>query len=311
MEGGVEFSIEFEGVTSLLLIATLKRRMLAAVVDPAGYIYSSKLVHSLEATEGSVQLAADELNQEGGVVLVLSDIPQAAFCLGQGHKYSICVEKANTQAYRAREILEALYIDDEKLNVQSVRFERLQEVLFDIKGVHLQKACKKLEGEGSVKIRGAIGHPVLEVELTPRGTDLVEGTVKEFKVEHHHQGHNYSFSDLKNSAVAINSAGVSQSVSVSASFEERELGQVLEKLADISQRIERELPSEKVENFTSDFEIFVKEVSAKAPRAKWYNISGEGLMEAAHAVATLPAKVLKEYKECIDLASVLAKAKIL
>lgn len=125
------------------------------------------------------------------------------------------------------------------------------------------------------------------------------------------QGDNYSFSDLKNSAIAINSAGANQSISVSSDAGGAELDEVIARLTELTELIKAELPDDKKEHFGSDFETFVREVNSDAPREKWYRLSGEGLMEAALAVATFPAKVLKEYKDCIDLASLLAKAKLI
>ena len=296
-----------------LLIATLKRRIMATIKGSSHYLHSNEIFEALGTTEGALQLAVEELEKEGGVSVIRPETGETALILGQGDRHSICTERMQTQQYYAKEILEALYIFEMQADHAEpmIEFDSLKELLPDLHSLSLERGCKKLEMEHAVKVWGAIGKPVVCLRMTPHGRDLAEGTIKDHGVKHHHhQGDVYNFRDIRNSPVAINSAGTSQSVSVQSNVEERELATVLEKIAEITEELQKELPPQQQEIFFRDYENFVKEVSAKNPREKWYHVTGEGLVEAAFAVTTFPAKMAREYKECIELAFTLAKAKL-
>jgi hypothetical protein len=63
----------------------------------------------------------------------------------------------------------------------------------------------------------------------------------------------------------------------------------------------KHLPVEKARDAAKDLEVLTTEAVSEAPRKKWYDLSAEGLMEAAKAVGELAAPVVTSVKALLSL----------
>ncbi|MCI5121980.1 MAG: hypothetical protein D3908_12470 [Candidatus Electrothrix sp. AUS4] len=75
-------------------------------------------------------------------------------------------------------------------------------------------------------------------------------------------------------------------------------------LKRLCQQVEQmlpQLPEEKKEEVAQDLESLVKEATKDAPRKKWYELSAEGLIEAAKACAGMAAPVTATVKSILAL----------
>jgi hypothetical protein len=63
----------------------------------------------------------------------------------------------------------------------------------------------------------------------------------------------------------------------------------------------KQMPPEQAESVARDLESLTKEATAKAPRKKWYDLSAEGLIDAAKAVAGMAAPVTTAVKAVLAL----------
>ena len=90
---------------------------------------------------------------------------------------------------------------------------------------------------------------------------------------------------------------------VAKSNAKTEIKSALEELHKAVAEMCKKLPKEKQEQAASDLDVLSKEAVAQAPRRKWYELSAEGLMEAAKAVGDLAAPVLTAVKSVVGLLS--------
>jgi hypothetical protein len=79
-----------------------------------------------------------------------------------------------------------------------------------------------------------------------------------------------------------------------------------QKLKDLTAQVEelaKKLPADKAEEVTRDLEVFTKEATASTPRRKWYELSANGLVEAAKAVGEIAGPVIKTVGAILALLS--------
>lgn len=75
----------------------------------------------------------------------------------------------------------------------------------------------------------------------------------------------------------------------------------LSKLAHQVAQLAKELPPDKAEHVSKDLESLTSEALSKAPRRKWYELSAEGLQEAAKTVAGMAEPVTEAVKAVLAL----------
>jgi hypothetical protein len=80
-----------------------------------------------------------------------------------------------------------------------------------------------------------------------------------------------------------------------------ELKAKLEELARAVAEMTRELPPEKAEEAARDLETLTEEATSENPRRRWYELSAEGLVEAAKAVGESAGPVIKTVKAILAL----------
>jgi uncharacterized protein YjgD (DUF1641 family) len=80
-----------------------------------------------------------------------------------------------------------------------------------------------------------------------------------------------------------------------------ELKTALEELHKAVAEMCKQLPKEKHDQVASDLEVLSKEAIAPEPRRKWYELSAEGLMDAAKAVGQVAAPVVTAVKAVLGL----------
>lgn len=71
-----------------------------------------------------------------------------------------------------------------------------------------------------------------------------------------------------------------------------QLQQLAREVADLVTR----LPDEKAREAARDLDVLTQEALSPSPRRKWYQLAGEGLIEAAHAVGSIAGNVIKIVK---------------
>lgn len=88
---------------------------------------------------------------------------------------------------------------------------------------------------------------------------------------------------------------------VAQSAAEPALKTELERLCKQVEQMLTQLPEEKKEDAAQDLDNFVKEATKDTPRKKWYELSAEGLIEAAKACAGMTAPVTDTVKSILAL----------
>jgi hypothetical protein len=78
-----------------------------------------------------------------------------------------------------------------------------------------------------------------------------------------------------------------------------ELRKKLEELCNHVEKMTSDLPQETAAQVAQDLSTFVAEASKEKPRRKWYELSGDGLIEAAKACAGMASPVIKSVKEIL------------
>lgn len=79
-----------------------------------------------------------------------------------------------------------------------------------------------------------------------------------------------------------------------------------EKLALLCRQVEemaKQLPAKKRKVVSQALSSFVSEASKEAPRKKWYELSAEGLLDAAKACAGIASPVISTVKDVLSLLS--------
>lgn len=111
-----------------------------------------------------------------------------------------------------------------------------------------------------------------------------------------------SFGDNAHITGNINTGTIQNSFNtVAQSAAEPALKAELERLCQQVEQMLTKLPEEKKEEVAQDLDSFVKEVTKDMPRKKWYELSGEGLIEAAKACAGMAAPVTATVKSILAL----------
>ena len=90
---------------------------------------------------------------------------------------------------------------------------------------------------------------------------------------------------------------------IAQSNADEDIKQKLELLCSQVQELIKTLPVEKQKEVTQDLSSFVAETTKETPRRKWYELSGEGLMEAAKACAGLTSPVIATVKDILAFLS--------
>lgn len=80
-----------------------------------------------------------------------------------------------------------------------------------------------------------------------------------------------------------------------------ELKEKLQALTVEVAKLAKELPAEEAEKAARDLEALTDEVTSKNPRKKWYELSAEGLIDAAKAVGEIAAPVVTAVKAVLAL----------
>lgn len=88
---------------------------------------------------------------------------------------------------------------------------------------------------------------------------------------------------------------------VAQSAAEPALKAELERLCQQVEQMLTQLPEEKKQEAVQDLDSFVKEATKDTPRRKWYELSAEGLIEAAKACAGMTAPVTATVKGILEL----------
>ena len=86
-------------------------------------------------------------------------------------------------------------------------------------------------------------------------------------------------------------ANISKQISDSANLAD-DLADKLNKLTQAVNAMARDMPDDKANEVTGDLQTLVDEAEKDEPRKKWYQLSGEGLIEAAQAVGSLGKPVI-------------------
>lgn len=92
---------------------------------------------------------------------------------------------------------------------------------------------------------------------------------------------------------------------VAQSSAPQELKVELEKLNQAVTEMVKALPDEKQREVAQDLKTFTDEATSQSPRRKWYELSAEGLVEAAKAVGEVAIPVVTATKAVLSLLSVL------
>ncbi|MFA5203189.1 MAG: hypothetical protein WC708_02195 [Lentisphaeria bacterium] len=85
---------------------------------------------------------------------------------------------------------------------------------------------------------------------------------------------------------------------------DQELRAKLQELCKHVEQMTKQLSEETTSQVTQDLSTFVAEVSRDKPRRKWYELSGEGLIEAAKTCAGMASPVVKTVKEILSLLAI-------
>ena len=112
-----------------------------------------------------------------------------------------------------------------------------------------------------------------------------------------------SFGDNAHITGNINTGTIIQNSfnTVAQSAAEPALKAKLERLCQQVEQMLTQLPEEKKQEAVQDLDSFVKEATKDAPRRKWYELSAEGLIEAAKACAGMTAPVTATVNGILEL----------
>jgi len=81
----------------------------------------------------------------------------------------------------------------------------------------------------------------------------------------------------------------------------QDLKKQLEELSKLVKQMLPKLPEDKQAKAADSLDILTKQATSKKPDRKWYDLSAEGLMEAAEAVAGMAAPIGKALKTILPL----------
>ncbi|MCP4108521.1 MAG: hypothetical protein GY749_23735 [Desulfobacteraceae bacterium] len=95
---------------------------------------------------------------------------------------------------------------------------------------------------------------------------------------------------ILDSSIKKNESGVSD-----------ELKAKLKELSEAVEAMAKEIPGNKAEEVTNDLQTLVNETTKKEPRQKWYELSAQGLIEAAQTVGTVGQPVIQTVQEVSKL----------
>ncbi len=88
---------------------------------------------------------------------------------------------------------------------------------------------------------------------------------------------------------------------VAASDVKQELKDALQQLAIESAKVAKALPAERAEEVARDLDTLTKEATATQPRRRWYEVSAEGLLDAAKAVGEAAKPLVETVKLVLAL----------
>ena len=76
---------------------------------------------------------------------------------------------------------------------------------------------------------------------------------------------------------------------------------LLKSLAGDVEKVIEQLPKEKAEGIVNDLQSFLNEAVSKKPRKQWWELSANGIKEAAKTVGTIGLSALKNMDKIIPL----------
>jgi uncharacterized protein YjbI with pentapeptide repeats len=100
----------------------------------------------------------------------------------------------------------------------------------------------------------------------------------------------------KDQAIAMVNKKIAESEKITATLEDK-----LKELAQAVSEMVRDMPDEKAKEIAGDLQTLVDEAGKDEPRRKWYELSGEGLIEAAKAVGSLGKPVIETTQAVLKL----------
>ncbi len=75
----------------------------------------------------------------------------------------------------------------------------------------------------------------------------------------------------------------------------------LKDLSDAVQKMTQEMPETQAQEVTQDLQTLTEEATKDAPRKKWYELSGQGIIDAATAVGVAGKPVIDLTREVMKL----------
>lgn len=119
-------------------------------------------------------------------------------------------------------------------------------------------------------------------------------------MEEKHMGDTININAKGDVAFAKNQAIATVNKRIGESNAPEELQQRLKQLTDAVSAMIAGMPEPKAKEVSEDLATLVNEATREAPRRKWYELSGEGLIEAARAVGALGEPVARSVRGVMD-----------
>lgn len=80
-----------------------------------------------------------------------------------------------------------------------------------------------------------------------------------------------------------------------------ELGEALKRLTEAVAALAARLPQSAAEALSKDMEILIREATSQQPRRRWWELSAQGIVEAAQSVSDLTQSVIKALRLVVEL----------
>ena len=100
----------------------------------------------------------------------------------------------------------------------------------------------------------------------------------------------------KDQAIATINKTITEAAGISETLESK-----LKELSVAVEKMVQNMPEDKAKETTKDLETLAGEAVKKEPRRKWYELSGEGLIEAAKAVGEAGKPVIEITQAVLNL----------
>ncbi len=106
------------------------------------------------------------------------------------------------------------------------------------------------------------------------------------------QNTNIIDSEIKDSQVVVAKSITDSFNRVQESSASDEIKSKLAELTKVVDVVRKHLPAEVAQDMAKDLDTFVVEATKKVPRRKWYDLSAEGLKQAAQTVGEIGKPIL-------------------